>query len=96
MVRKDKVKEERKSLYFDITCGLINSILALIGIIVTTAIHGIRSVANYYIGLTICICYLGLSIFLIFMGFYTKHKERKKEVVSKRMEKRELKPPIVS
>jgi len=96
MVRRDKVKEERKALYFDIICGIFNSILALIGIIFSTLVYGIREVAGFFIGLTVFISYLGLSIFLIFIGIYTKQKERKHGVISKKKKKRELKPPIVS
>ncbi len=96
MVRKDRATEERKGLYFDIICGIVNSILALIGIIFSTLIYGIRDVTNFYIGLTVCISYLGFSIFLIFIGIYTKQKERKHGVISEKKKKRDLKPPIVS
>jgi len=96
LVRKDKATEERKGLYFDLICGIINSIFAIIAIIFTTIVYGIRNVAGFYIGLTVCICYLGFSIFLIFLGIYTKQKERKHGVISKKKKKRELKPSIVS
>ena len=35
-------------------------------------------------------------VFLIFIGIYTKQKERKYGVISEKKKKRELKPPIVS
>ncbi|GAG90598.1 unnamed protein product [marine sediment metagenome] len=95
MVFKDKAKQERKGLYFDLICGIVNSILAIIGIIFATIVYGIRNDAGFYIGLTFCICYLGISIFLIIFGIYTKQKEKKYGVVSKKKRKRELKPPIV-
>ncbi len=96
MVFKDKAKRERKSLYFDLICGIINSTLAIIGIIFTTIVHGFRNIAGFYIGLTFCICYLGSSIFLIIFGIFTKQKEKKYGVISKKKRKREIKPPIVS
>ena len=96
MVFKDKAKQERKSFYFDLICGIVNIMLAIIGIIFTAIVYGIRNVAGFYIGLTVCISYLGISIFLIFIGIYTKQRERKHGVISKKKKKRELKPPIVS
>ena len=96
MVRKDRATEERKGLYADLICGIVNSILALIGIISTTILYGIRRVAGFYIGLTVCICYLGISIFLIIFGIYTRQKEKKFGVISKKKRKREIRPPIVS
>lgn len=96
MVRKDRATEERKGLYADLICGIVNSILALIGIIFSTLIYGIRRGAGSYIGLTFLICYLGISIFLIIFGIYTKQKEKKFGVISKKKRKREIRPPIVS
>jgi uncharacterized membrane protein YhaH (DUF805 family) len=96
MPRKDKVKEERKSLYFDLICGIINSTLAIICIFFTTIVYGIKDVLGFSIGVTFCIFYLGVSIFLIFIGIYTKQKEKKYGIISKKKRKREIKAPIVS
>ncbi len=63
MVRKDKATEERKGLYFDIICGIVNSVLALIGIIISTLIYGIRDVTNFNIGLTVCISYFYWNLY---------------------------------
>lgn len=96
MSRNDRVKRERKHLYFDLICGIINSTFAITAIIFATIVYGLRNVAGFYIGLTLCICYLGASIFLIIFGIYTKQKEKKHGIISKKKKKRVLKPPIVS
>jgi len=96
MPLEDKVKRERKHLYFDLICGIINSTVAIIAIIFATIKFGLRNVGGFYIGLTFCIFYLGISIFLIILGIYTKQKEKKYGVISKNKRKREIKPPIVS
>jgi len=96
MPLEDKVKRERKHLYFDLICGIINSTVAISAIIFATIKFGLRNVAGFYIGLTFFICYLGVSIFLIIFGIYTKQKEKKYGVISNKKRKREIKPPIVS
>ena len=96
MSRNARLKRERKHLYFDLICGIINSTLALTGIIYATIVYGVRNVAGFYIGLTFFSCYLGVSIFLIIYGIYTRQKEKKYGIVRREKKKRELKPPMVS
>ncbi|MFW9881906.1 MAG: hypothetical protein ACFFG0_53260 [Candidatus Thorarchaeota archaeon] len=96
MPRKDPAKEERKNLYFDLICGIINSGFAVISIIFVSIVYGIRYGAGFYFGLTFCLCYLGVTIFLVLYGIYTKYTEKNYDIISKKKKKRESKPPIVS
>jgi hypothetical protein len=76
MPRKSKEVEERKSLYIDLTCGIVSSILSLSGIIFFAVMFGITYWPGFFAGLIFWIFYLGLSIFMIGIGLYTKKKER--------------------
>ncbi|MFX1344558.1 MAG: hypothetical protein ACFFBC_01420 [Promethearchaeota archaeon] len=96
MSQNDKIKSERKSLYFDLICGIINSTFAISTIIFVTIEYGFRNTPGFYVGLTFCIIYLGVSIFLIIIGIYTGRIEKKYGIVGRKKKKRELKPPIVS
>jgi len=72
----DEAKSERKRLYFDLICGMVSSILALMGIIFFAIMYGITDMAGWLTGLTFWILYLLLSVFMVAIGLYTKHKER--------------------
>jgi uncharacterized Tic20 family protein len=74
--RKDKETEERKMLYFDLTCGIVSSILSLAGITFFAIAYGITNWPGFFTGLIFWIFYLLLSIFMIAIGLYTKKKER--------------------
>ena len=58
MAFKDDTKNERKSLYFDLICGVICSTSALTGIIYVSVMHEITSVTGWLVGLTFWIFYL--------------------------------------
>ena len=72
----DEAKSERRRLYFDLICGMVSSILALIGIIFFAVMYGITNMTGWLTGLTFWILYLLLSISMVAIGVYTKHKER--------------------
>jgi MFS family permease len=96
MSQNEKIRRERKHLYFDLICGIINSTFAIIAIIFTTIVYGLRNIPGFYVGLIFSIFYLGVSIFLIILGIYTGRIEKKYGIVGKKKKKREIKPPIVS
>jgi len=88
--RKDKTTEETKALWFNIICGAVFSIIALISIIVLTIMYGITSIAGFLIGVIFWSFYLLGSIFLMWWGTYTKNREKNGKG------KKKLRPPIVS
>ncbi|KKK41131.1 MAG: hypothetical protein Lokiarch_45750 [Candidatus Lokiarchaeum sp. GC14_75] len=73
---QNEAKSERKKLYFDIICGIVSSVLALMGIIFFAVIYGITNMVGWLTGLTFWILYLMLSVFLMGIGLYTKWKEK--------------------
>lgn len=88
----DETKNERKSLYFDLICGVICSSSALIGITVITFMHEITNKTGWIAGLTFWITYLVLSLVLVFFGLYTRWKDKHFDDQPPR---KDLKPPIV-
>ncbi|MFX1311497.1 MAG: hypothetical protein ACFFHD_02650 [Promethearchaeota archaeon] len=89
---KDRVKQERKSIYFDLICGTFSSTIALIGIIFVGLTKKITHLIIYYIGLTFWICYLIFSIFMICLGIFLWYKEKH---FDEQKPKKDLKPPII-
>ena len=71
----------------------INSMIT--GIIFFAIAYGITSWGGFLTGLIFWICYLILSVFLIGVGLYTKHQERKYGIYIKKKKKKEIKPPRV-
>jgi len=96
MSQNDKIRRERKHLYFDLICGLINSTFAISAIIFVTIKYGLRNIPGFYVGLILSIFYLGVSIFFIILGIYTGRIEKKYGIVGRKKKKREIKAPIVS
>ncbi len=92
MVLKDEIKSYRRSLYFDLICGIVCSTTALIGIIFSSIMHGITNMAGWLTGLIFCILYLIFSLFLISYGLYTMWKEK---YFDDQAPRKDLKPPIV-
>ncbi len=92
MVLKDKAKSERKSLYFDLICGVISSTSALIGIIFITFMHEITNMTGLLAGLTFWTAYLVFSLFLLSVGLYTRWKDKK---FDNKPPRKDLKPQIV-
>lgn len=88
----DETKNERKSLYFDLICGVILSSSALIGIIFVTFNHEITNVTGWLTGLTFWIIYFILSLALISFGLYTRWKDKHFDDQAIR---KDLKQPIV-
>ena len=91
IVQRKRDRKERQALYFDLICGMVSSILALIGIIFFAVMYGITNMAGWLTGLTFWILYLILSIFLIGMGVYLWYKEKYWDEI---IPKKDLKPPI--
>lgn len=94
----DERKSSNKAVWFDCICGVISSIIALVGITFVTlnpAHHVQYEFYGWFIfGLTFWIGYLIFSFFLISLGFYTWHKE--KHFDETKIKKEKLKVPIVS
>jgi hypothetical protein len=80
-------------IYFDLIGGAVSSILALTGITYFTIMYGITNYAGWLTGLIFWILYLILSIFLIFVGLYSKYKEKHYDPDKRR---KKLRAPIVS
>jgi uncharacterized membrane protein YfcA len=74
------LKSERKAIYFDCICGIICSILALIGIFVFTQQKGIMYPVNFTVG-------------LIFLGIYTYYKAKNFDPDA--VPKKKLRAPMV-
>lgn len=84
-------KKERQQIYFDLTCGIASSILALIGIIYVGLTQKITNYEMYIAGLSFWIFYLCFSIFMICLGIYLWYKEKHWD---EKQYKKDLKPPI--
>lgn len=91
-VNDDKIKRERKSLYFDLICGSVSSIIALSGIVYVLITQGIRDLKMFIIGASFWIFYLCFSIFLICLGIYLWYKEKHWDESKSR---KDLKPPRI-
>jgi hypothetical protein len=85
-------KSERKSIYFDIMCGITSSIIALTGIAWAVVFNRVASIGWFTISVTFWGGYLAFSFFLISLGIYTWHKEKN---LDKYKPKKDLKAPIV-
>ncbi|MFW9823364.1 MAG: hypothetical protein ACFFE4_10540 [Candidatus Thorarchaeota archaeon] len=92
MVLKDEAKSHRRAIYFDLICGTICSITALSGIIFVSITQRITYMVGFLTGLSFWILYLIFSLFLIFLGIYTRWKEKHFDEQPLR---RDLNPPIV-
>jgi hypothetical protein len=87
------LKSERKAIYFDCICGIICSILALIGIFVFTQQKGIMYPVNFTVGLIFFIGYFFISIFVIGLGIYTYYKAKNFDPDA--VPKKKLRAPMV-
>ncbi|MFX1316116.1 MAG: hypothetical protein ACFE9T_09655 [Promethearchaeota archaeon] len=94
-MRNSEVKNIRISIYFDLICGAISSILALIALVFTSIKFGIqkRYLTGFKIALTFWILYLTFSLFMIFYGLYLYIQEI--HFYDKKKERKDLKPPII-
>ena len=90
----ENIKLHRTKIYFDCICGTVSSILALIGISVSSQQRGIINPTLFTIGLYFWIGYLVVSIFVIGLGIYTYY--RAKNFDSDAIPKKKIKAPIVS
>jgi len=88
------IKSERIQIYFDCICGSVSSIIALIGIFLSTQQKGIQNPTYFTIGLSFWIGYLVISIFVIGLGIYKYYRE--KNFNPDAIPKKKLKAPIVS
>ena len=93
MAFKDEVKNERKTIYFDIACGIVFTTITLIGVYIVNEMYGILNRDGWYIGMTFIVLYLIFCLFLVCLGIYTKWREIHAD--EKQTEK-DLKPPLVS
>ena len=94
MLSQDKkIRSERTAIYFDCICGSVSSIVALIGIFVSTQQKGILYPINFTVGLIFWIGYLGVSIFFIILGIYTYYGAKNYD--SDAISKKKLRAPIV-
>lgn len=91
--RHDEVTNERIKLYFDLIVGTILSTGAIVGLFFWKNIVDFHNVMWWVAGLIFWIFYLGLSVFLIGIGFYTRYKEKHYDEEKPR---KDLRAPIVS
>ncbi|MHA2282215.1 MAG: hypothetical protein ACXAC5_15335 [Promethearchaeota archaeon] len=92
---KDIARKENQQLYFHLICGTICAITALTGIIFNAVVYRITSIEGFLTGLSFWIFYLVFSLFLIGVGIYTAHKEKKYGIIIKKRKRKDIKPPIV-
>ena len=91
--RHDDATNERIKLYFDLIVGTLLSAGAMVGLFFWTNIVDINSYMWWLVGFIFWLCYLGLSLFLIGVGFYTRYKEKH---YHEREPRKDLRAPIVS
>ena len=87
-------KSERIQIYFDCICGIVSSIVSLFGIFLVTLQKGILNPTNFTLGISFCIGYLVVSIFMIGLGIYTWYREKNTDPDA--IPKKKLKAPIAS
>jgi len=90
---RDKITTDRAAIYVDLIGGAISSILALTGITFSTVMYGISNYAGWLTGLTFWLFILIFSIFLIFVGLYSRYKEKHYDESKPR---KKLRAPMVS
>jgi len=96
MPQWDKIKSERKSIYLDIILGIVISIFSIFCIIFNT-ITGFSSFSIFYVlGFAFWIFWLGVSIFLLFLGIKSYYNEKHFELTGEHKKTRKLKAPMVS
>ncbi len=87
-----RAKKERQAIYFDLICGAISSIIALIGLVFVMFKLEIERPAFLLIGFIFWICYLCFAAFLICFGVYLRNKENN---IEKKKSKKKIRAPIV-
>jgi len=97
MPQWDKIKTERKSMYLDIILGIGISTLSIFCIIFATITGFIDSFSiSYVVGLGFWIFWLGVSIFLLFLGIKSYYNEKHFNLTGEHKKPRKLKAPMVS
>ena len=92
LTKRDKIKNERIRLYFDLICGVTSSVISLSGIIYVAILNRITSIEWFIAGLTFWVGYLLISILMISYGLYTHFKEKDFDETK---HKKDIRAPIV-
>ena len=97
MPQWDKIKNERISIYLDIFLGIGISTFSIFCILFST-ITGFNTTFSilYMIGLGFWIFWLGVSIFLLNLGYRSYKNEKHFELTGENKKTRKLKAPMVS
>lgn len=89
---KSRIKRERQAIYFDLICGVTQSVISLTGAILTVILNGITNVGWFITGLTFWMFYLLFSLLMISYGIYSHFKEKNFDETNY---KKDLRAPIV-
>ena len=92
----DKIKNERISIYLDIILGFVISMFSIFCIILSTITGSSNFSIFYVLGLGFWIFWLGVSIFLLFLGIKSYYNEKHFKLTGEHKKARKLKAPIVS
>ncbi|MHA1914126.1 MAG: hypothetical protein ACW986_10305 [Promethearchaeota archaeon] len=90
-MRKSKLENERKAIYFDLMCGLVSSIISISGILFSAIKVEIYNMGWFTTGLTFWLCYLLFAGIMIFVGLRGHYQIKKYGLVKS---KKPLKAPI--
>lgn len=90
---KSKLKKERKAVYFDLTCGMVSSIISLVAMTFSIMNSGVNEMGFFTMSVTFWIGYLLFSIFMICIGIWGHYKTKKHGFVKS---KKALKVPIAN
>jgi len=94
MPEKDKIKNERKAIFFDLGCGVTSSVLALTGIIY--GINTFRVITNigwFVLSVSFWVIYFLFSVIMISYGIYSNHQSKNFDPSKY---KKKIKAPFVS
>jgi hypothetical protein len=91
-MRKSKLENERKAIYFDLVCGLVSSVISASGILFSAIKVEIYNMGWFTTGLTFWIAYMLFSIVMIFVGLRGHYQIKKYGIIKS---KKPLKAPIV-
>ncbi len=92
LTKRDKLKNERIGLYFDLLCGATGAVISLTGIVYVAILNRVANIGLIIASLTLWMVYLLISIVMISVGIYSKIKEKNFDETNY---KKDLRAPIV-
>ena len=97
MPNRDRIKNERISMYFDIISGIIMSSFTLFGIFFFSLTEGIEYFSVFYVlGVVFWISWLLFSIVLMVIGIKSYLDTKHFEKTGKPKKARNIKAPMIS